>query len=112
MPNASPRPCRSPGCGYLTTGTTYCPLHTKAVDKSYVRTGRPIYRTKTWKATRQKVLRENPWCVVPGCQNMATDVDHITPLRDGGSPYGVDNLQPLCRKHHSEKTMREVVHRK
>lgn len=37
----------------------------------------------------------------------ATEVDHILPKRLGGSDDD-DNLQALCKHHHSSKTVREM----
>ncbi|MBN2561828.1 MAG: HNH endonuclease [Phycisphaerae bacterium] len=52
---------------------------------------------------RRRVLAEEPWCrlwVAP-----ATEVNHVTPLRRGGT-NARDNLQPLCKVRHSRKTAR------
>jgi 5-methylcytosine-specific restriction endonuclease McrA len=38
------------------------------------------------------------------------ELDHIVPLRDGGS-HGLDNMQPLCVPCHREKTAREAKER-
>jgi len=35
------------------------------------------------------------------------EVDHVRPLRAGGEPYDMGNLQSLCRHHHVEKTREE-----
>ena len=32
------------------------------------------------------------------------EVDHIAPLKAGGAPYDLDNLQALCRRCHIQKT--------
>ena len=37
----------------------------------------------------------------------ATEVDHILPIEDGGAMYDEENLQPLCKPHHSRKTARD-----
>lgn len=37
------------------------------------------------------------------CNATGTDVDHITP----GDDHGLDNLQLLCRWHHTQKTQAE-----
>lgn len=57
------------------------------------------------------VLRDHPWCQVPGCTNMATDVDHVEPIEAGGAPFDRSNLQALCKKHHSAKTALETFRR-
>lgn len=59
------------------------------------------------------MLTRDPWCKVPGCANLSTDVDHIKPLTDDGAdPYDEGNLQGLCKRHHSAKTAAEVWGRK
>jgi Domain of unknown function (DUF222)/HNH endonuclease len=45
-------------------------------------------------------------CVVPGCdERNGLEIDHITPLAEGGATH-LDNLARLCRWHHSLKTHR------
>ena len=41
----------------------------------------------------------------------AIEVDHILPLEDGGAMYDEENLQPLCKPHHSRKTARDKAAR-
>ena len=41
------------------------------------------------------------------CPRSAREVDHIVPLDRGGEPWALNNLQPLCRGCHFEKTRRE-----
>lgn len=72
-----------------------------------------IYGHK-WRGLRDWFLRRNPFCVdckpdlVP-----ATEVDHIKP-HNGDMKLFWDkaNLQGLCKRHHSAKTMRELNERK
>lgn len=46
-------------------------------------------------------------CRAPGCERapVTTDIDHVKERRDGGQTRA-DNLQCLCRRHHSKKTRR------
>ena len=39
--------------------------------------------------------------------DVAVDVDHIIPMARGGERLDPNNLQPLCKRHHSQKTARE-----
>ena len=39
--------------------------------------------------------------------SLATDVDHIVPINQGGDPFTRSNLQPLCQHHHGLKTKGE-----
>jgi 5-methylcytosine-specific restriction enzyme A len=104
MPYRPPSTCPTPGCPTTTTGGP-CPTHRTRYPRS------PIYNTQRWRRMRKQVLREQPWCSHPGCNNPATDVDHIVPLPDGAA-FDRANLQPLCKRHHSQKTQREVFGRK
>lgn len=61
---------------------------------------------RAWAARRAAYLADHPWCAAEGCGEPAVEVDHIVPRRRGGSDDD-SNLQGLCRRHHSEKTVRE-----
>jgi 5-methylcytosine-specific restriction endonuclease McrA len=71
------------------------------------RSGQSLYRTKRWQITRRRVLFNHPLC--RECDRIATDVDHITPLAEGGDPYNLANLQPLCQRCHGRKTKAEQL---
>lgn len=69
-----------------------------------------FYNSKRWKAFRLSYLKQNPLCII--CTNMgrtreATVVDHITPIRLGGSHFDLTNLQPMCASHHNRKSASE-----
>lgn len=51
------------------------------------------------------MLRYQPQCA---CGALATVVDHITPIRMGGSPTDERNLQCLCASCHSRKSLKEL----
>ena len=59
-----------------------------------------------WRKLRVMILAREPYCQADGCNEWATEVDHIVPLRDGGTDR-VDNLQGLCKSCHSRKTATE-----
>jgi 5-methylcytosine-specific restriction endonuclease McrA len=42
-----------------------------------------------------------------GIEQRGLNVDHITPVADGGHPFNPANLQTLCEDCHREKTARE-----
>ncbi len=53
------------------------------------------------------MLAEEPFCRECAKHNrieIATDVDHIIPLRSGGT-HDRENLAPLCAACHSKKTV-------
>lgn len=104
MPTRPPRPCRHPGCPRLTSGG-YCMEHAQGS----ARTGRPsAYQrgyTSEWQRIRRDVLDSEPRC--RSCGAHATEVDHIVPLRLGGT-HALSNLQPLCASCHRKKTSRQM----
>lgn len=108
MPTRPPSPCQHPGCPATTTGRR-CTQHQRDYDRQHPR--HKLYGTKRWRQLRGRYITDHPWCAIPGCTLPATDVDHIVPLPDG-APYDETNLQALCKRHHSQKTQREVFGRK
>lgn len=70
-----------------------------------------IYNSVRWKKLRAAFLLENPLCalcLVEGKPEGARDVDHRIPLAKRlDLAYEWDNLQGLCRRHHTRKTARE-----
>jgi 5-methylcytosine-specific restriction protein A len=47
-------------------------------------------------------------CATAGRLTTATEVDHVTPHRGDAALFWLQsNWQPLCHRHHSEKTARE-----
>ena len=64
---------------------------------------------RRWARAAKWYLRRHPLCAQ--CRredeiHPATEVDHIVPRRLGGAD-DVENLQALCKSHHSRKTARE-----
>lgn len=74
----------------------------------FPRFGTAIYRTPQWKSVRYLAKRRDGWKCVQCSAKGRLEVDHITPIRDGGAPYDLANLQSLCPKCHSRKTRVEV----
>ena len=99
--------CAEPGCAELTAGT-YCEQHAKP-SRARAPDTRPSPTARgygyDWQKTRAKFLKAYPWCMWPGCTKPATEVDHVTALAQGGASDW-DNLQSLCKQHHSMKTAR------
>jgi len=68
--------------------------------------------TKRWRRLARMFLRRRPLCADPfgahaaeGRMAWAQCVDHIVPLRRGGSSHE-SNLQALCHSCHARKTVR------
>ena len=60
---------------------------------------------------RDLIRERDPVCVV--CKVEATHtVDHIVPIRDGGSAWDMDNLQGLCKGCNAVKTARQRANTK
>jgi 5-methylcytosine-specific restriction enzyme A len=121
----APSPCTNPTCPNLTPDGGRCALCRAEAVAEYNRTyhttpqaraRKAIYNSRRWRGLRRTVLRARPWCEASDCPNLATDVDHIVPLRvilaNQGDPFDPTNVQPLCKRHHAEKTAREVFGRK
>lgn len=103
----APHPCASPGCPGLVTVGRYCDRCAGSAPVDYERErGSAAARGygHRWRKFRRIYLRRHPFCVQ--CGEMATDVDHIVPRRQGGGDEE-DNLQALCHACHSRKTRSE-----
>ena len=62
---------------------------------------------RQWAAVRRAVFERDGYrcraCGLPG----RLECDHVQPLRRGGDPWDMDNLQSLCRGCHIAKTAAE-----
>lgn len=109
MPSRIPRPCSVYPCADVAQVKGKCRRHAAEADAAR-NLGRArslaVYRSARWRRLRRRILLERPWCEEPSerCHEPATDVDHITPIEDGGDPWDEENLRPLCHRHHSRKT--------
>jgi 5-methylcytosine-specific restriction protein A len=67
--------------------------------------------SRRWRKLRERHLLQEPLCRL--CLGIdkrvvaATDVDHVTPVSEGGGMWDPRNLQSLCAEHHSAKTTSE-----
>lgn len=103
--------CKKPGCaGLVRDGVcSVCgPLRRqmqRAVDE---RRGSAASRgyDRRWQRVRSIYLRAHPLCADCMAERRvtaATEVHHITALRDGGT-HDDANLMALCKMHHSRRT--------
>ena len=107
------RPCRHPGCGALTR-EGWCPQHkpSEAPRSPEAAAWRRWYSLKVWTDDLRpgQLLRE-PFCracAARGIRTPATDVDHIRDHKGDWALFTArDNLQSLCHRCHSRKTLRE-----
>ena len=68
------------------------------------------YKSKRWLMVRQQILMDEPLCL--NCKSTgritpARVIDHIIPVRSGGSFFDLKNLQPLCDSCHNSKSGKE-----
>ena len=112
MPRKPKKPCRYPGCPYL-TDESYCPDHKRLVAARYNRYERtPEMKQRyngVWPAVRRRYIAEHPLCEVcrrEGRITAAQEVHHIIPLAEGGT-HDEDNLMALCKSCHSRITALE-----
>ena len=94
------RPCLD--CG-TPTPRSRCP---KCMSQRNVERGSSTQRgyDSTWQRVRNAYIARHPLCQwTDPCPLPAVDVDHITPMRAGGT-HKHTNLQSLCRPHHARKT--------
>jgi 5-methylcytosine-specific restriction protein A len=109
MPWKPERYCLTPGCGELTPRGR-CPRHAAEIEKA--RKERETWRdynSPQWRAIRRKVLQLEPLCRF--CGEKATVVDHIQPLKDGGT-HDPANLRPLCKRCHDRRTWEDTLGRR
>ena len=110
MPMKPPTRCVEPGCPELINGAR-CLKHRRVEQKKrYEKETWRDYDTPEWKRIRKRVLNTEPFC--RSCMKAyATEVDHIKPLKEGGT-HDLSNLQPLCKSCHSRKTAKETFKRR
>jgi 5-methylcytosine-specific restriction enzyme A len=114
MPYRSAHPCAYQGCPDLIRGPgRYCVKHGQAEQQQYDKQrGSAASRgyNRAWQRIRTLQLRMYPTCADPfnthALPVQAVDVDHIIPLRSGGTNEQT-NLQSLCHACHSRKTAKE-----
>ena len=58
---------------------------------------RKVYNTRRWRNLRAWILSRNRVC---RCGRLTTMVHHIDPIRDGGDPWELSNLEALCHACH------------
>lgn len=95
--------CLEPRCADPASYRGRCVAHSTARER-VTHPNKALYSSKRWQMTRRRVLFEQPLCP---CGAIATDVDHIVAIEDGGDPWARTNLQGLCGPCHSRKTRAE-----
>lgn len=113
MPTRPKSSCTIPGCPNRVERGSRCAIHQTErhtlIDERRESSTKRGYDAE-WRKIRATFLAEYPLCVrclADGLPIVATEVDHIKPLRHGGT-HDYSNLQSLCHRCHSAKTMREL----
>lgn len=107
MPRKVMAICAYPGCSTLVLKGR-CERHKNAGKKKRPSSHAQGY-DREWRKIRAEQLFRHPMCQIQtNCDGKrATEVDHIVPLKQGGT-HKPDNLQSACKRCHSAKTMREI----
>lgn len=105
--------CAEPGCPGYAAYRGRCVFHARRHERiSHPLANQAVYNSKRWQVLREAQLSAEPLCQwFAGCGKIASDVDHIRPLQEGGNPYDPANVQSLCGSHHAMKTRREQLRR-
>ena len=100
-----------------TRPATHKPVHYKS-RQQFDRERNPVKSAiydRDWRKLRHAHLASNPLCVTCKAKGLivgATEVDHITPVRQAPERrLDPSNIQSLCRSCHSRKTASEVLNR-
>ena len=62
---------------------------------------------RRWANVRHSILERDGYRCRECGRAGRLEVDHVLPLKRGGDPYALGNLQALCRACHIRKTSRE-----
>lgn len=98
-----PRPCL--GCGVIISSGSRCFDCRRDRDSLRGTSGQRGYGSPIWRRVRAEHLRAEPSCRF--CGAIATDVDHIRPLSQGGT-HDAANLRSLCHSCHSRRTLADT----
>ena len=109
------RPCRHPGCSVLVTDG-FCEAHAprrREYRSEEAKQWHKLYKLDIWtKDLRPMQLAKEPFCrecSKAGFRVRATEVDHVVDHKGNMALFtDRNNLQSLCHRCHSRKTMQEL----
>ena len=107
MPSRVKNFCRGNGCtNKAEVGSLLCNECNKQKKQQQLTPSEQGYDYH-WSKVSKLVRRQEPICRM--CKSeLATLVDHIIPLKNGGERLALDNLQPLCLPCHNRKTREDI----
>jgi 5-methylcytosine-specific restriction enzyme A len=118
VPLAAPRPCSHPGCGRLTDGATYCPVHTARREQQR-EAARQEYDKKRgtsaergydgrWQEIRKHKLSSHPICERCLRDGRVNAKDLMVHHKDRNrTNNSTANLETICRAHHEQEHKNE-----
>jgi 5-methylcytosine-specific restriction protein A len=115
MPMMPSRLCTAPGCYEPATLGSRCQRHAREHRAHAHASLSPLYQTRRWRRLSARFVRGQIClaCEREGFITRATETDHVIPHH--GDPalfWDETNWQPLCRRHHSQKTYTETLGRR
>jgi 5-methylcytosine-specific restriction protein A len=116
MPDRLLVACSVPGCPRRAVTRGRCEEHQKQRERERPTSAKRGYDAD-WRQVRDEFLSYHPHCQARDLKaiethriygDQATDVDHVTPKRAGGTDDWA-NLQALCHRCHSRKTLEQGI---
>lgn len=106
------RKCKYPGCR-MVASEGWCPAHKPKVNRKESAAWHYLYTDPRyhWAERRTAQLLAEPFCrecSKRGDRVRAEDADHIVPHRGDVNLFTKGDLQSLCHRCHSRKTMAEM----
>lgn len=101
MPTAPPRVCAR--CGRPAPNGQPCQCR-----PAFEGSANPA-STRRWRKFRAAELRANPICEADGCRRLATEIDHRTPIAEGGERFSFENMTSYCAEHHQLKSTADAL---
>jgi len=104
------RVCNIPGCPNVFDGTGgRCPAHQRQARRQRSQTGNSVYASVGHRSFREAVLKRDPICQIPQCNERSTVADHYPLTRRvlvarGMNPNDPNHGRGLCATHHNRHT--------
>lgn len=97
------RICSEPRCPNEARYRGRCRAHAASRERA-THLNKAFYNSAKWVNTRRRQLFDHPLCE---CGAVASEVDHVVPIEQGGDRWAFTNLQSMCDVCHGRKTRQE-----